>query len=169
MPHRSPSSAPQPELVARIAHFHDVPRPVRVAATASGPGKLATQFGLPSAAVEQTLAEYSEAVDQVDFNPSKLDGKGTAGLNPPKSNWANPLDAAPFIGFKVVAGLTFTFAGLSIDRDCHVLDARGVPIPGLFGGGEACGGLFYNDYPAGAALMRSSVFGRIAGINAAAA
>ncbi|MET0818280.1 MAG: tricarballylate dehydrogenase, partial [Solirubrobacteraceae bacterium] len=39
--------------------------------------------------------------------------------------------------------------------------------PGLYAAGESTGGLFYGDYPGGAGLTRSGVFGRIAGGQAA--
>lgn len=40
-------------------------------------------------------------------------------------------------------------------------------INGLYAAGEAVGGLFYSNYPGGAGLMAGSVFGKIAGENAA--
>ena len=40
-------------------------------------------------------------------------------------------------------------------------------IPGLYAAGELVGGLFYFNYPGGAGLMAGSVFGKIAGENAA--
>jgi tricarballylate dehydrogenase len=43
------------------------------------------------------------------------------------------------------------------------------PIPGLYTAGEMVGGLFYFNYPAGTGLVSGTVFGRIAGLGAAAA
>ena len=40
-------------------------------------------------------------------------------------------------------------------------------IPGLYAAGELVGGLFYFNYPGGAGLMAGSVFGKLAGENAA--
>jgi tricarballylate dehydrogenase len=40
-------------------------------------------------------------------------------------------------------------------------------MPGLFACGEIIGGLFYHNYPGGTGLTAGSVFGRIAGTNAA--
>ena len=41
------------------------------------------------------------------------------------------------------------------------------PISGLYAAGEMVGGIFYNNYPGGSGLTSGSVFGRIAGKNAA--
>jgi hypothetical protein len=32
-------------------------------------------------------------------DPARLDGKKTEGINPAKSNWANPIDMPPFLRF----------------------------------------------------------------------
>ncbi|MNJ03611.1 tricarballylate dehydrogenase [compost metagenome] len=40
-------------------------------------------------------------------------------------------------------------------------------MPGLYAAGEMVGGLYYNKYPGGAGLTSGSVFGRIAGTQAA--
>ena len=117
----------------------------------------------------RTVREYNAAVQPGAYNPAIKDGKGTRGLTPPKSNWALPLDAPPFVGFAVTTGITFTFGGLRITGDAQVVDAEQRPIPGLYAAGELMGGLFYQNYPGGAGLMAGSVFGRIAGRAAARA
>ena len=40
-------------------------------------------------------------------------------------------------------------------------------LPGLYACGEMVGGLFYDNYPAGAGLVSGATFGRLAGRNAA--
>ncbi|OGK97793.1 MAG: tricarballylate dehydrogenase [Candidatus Rokubacteria bacterium RIFCSPHIGHO2_12_FULL_73_22] len=117
----------------------------------------------------RTVREYNAAVQPGAYNPAVKDGKGTRGLTPPKSNWALPLDAPPFVGFAVTTGITFTFGGLRITGDAQVVDAEQRPIPGLYAAGELVGGLFYQNYPGGAGLMAGAVFGRIAGRAAARA
>ena len=84
-------------------------------------------------------------------------------MEPPKSNWAIPLETAPFFAFPVTCGITFTFGGLHADTDGRVLDADGAPIPGLFVCGEMLGGLFSGNYPGGTGLTSGAVFGRRAG------
>lgn len=78
-----------------------------------------------------------------------------------------PLDRPPFVAYHAIAGLTFSFGGVRIDPDGRALGVDGTPVPGLYAAGEATGGLFYGDYPGGAALMRAAVFGRTVGRTAA--
>ena len=112
----------------------------------------------------ETINQYNAAVrTDVAFNPNVKDGRGTRGLQVPKSNWANLLDEPPFEAYAVSCGITFTFGGLRITTDAQVVDTDGVPIPGLYAAGELVGGLFYFNYPGGTGLMSGAVFGRIAG------
>lgn len=115
----------------------------------------------------KTVKEFNQAV-MVDkpFNLTIKDGRGTHGLALPKSNWANPLDTAPFEAYAITCGVTFTFGGLKITVDGQVEDTAGTPIPGLYAAGELVGGLFYHNYPGGSGLTSGSVFGKIAGDSA---
>jgi tricarballylate dehydrogenase len=118
----------------------------------------------------RTVNDFNAAVmKDVPFNPAVKDGKGTRGLAVPKSNWAQPLDLPPYVGYAVTTGITFTFGGLKIDDGARVIDCEQRAIPGLFAAGELVGGLFYHNYPGGAGLMAGAVFGRIAGRSAAQA
>ena len=134
---------------------------------ASTIGELADGLGIQREALEQTVAEYNDAIQPGEFDPTALDGKRTAGIEPPKSNWALPLDTPPYAGFAVTCGITFTFGGLRIDSGGQVLDTEDAKIPGLYAAGELVGGLFYVNYPGGAGLMAGAVFGRLAGASAA--
>jgi tricarballylate dehydrogenase len=117
-----------------------------------------------------TVTEFNAAVQQdVPFDPTVKDGRGTDGLDVPKSNWANALDTPPYKAFAVTCGVTFTFGGLKIDTSGQVIDMEGAVIPGLYAAGELVGGLFYNNYPGGSGLTSGSVFGRLAGASAAGA
>lgn len=113
----------------------------------------------------RTVREFNAAVrTDVPFNHAVKDGRCTVSIDPPKSNWANPLDTPPFEAYAVTCGITFTFGGLRIDpRTAQVLDVNFHPIPGLYTAGEMVGGLFYFNYPAGTGLVSGTVFGRIAG------
>jgi len=115
----------------------------------------------------RTVRDFNQACQPGEFNPAILDGKGTKGVSPPKSNWALPLDTPPYTGFVVTCGITFTFGGLKINSSGEVQDITDRPIPGLFAAGELVGGLFYGNYLGGAGLMSGSVFGRLSGQSAA--
>ena len=129
--------------------------------------ELADGLGVARNGLVSTVAEFNAAVQPGDFDPTALDGKRTEGIDPPKSNWALPLDTPPFLGYAVTCGITFTFGGLKIDSHARVLDTSDLPISSLYAAGELVGGLFYENYPGGAGLMAGSVFGRTAGASAA--
>ena len=115
-----------------------------------------------------TVREYNAAVKtDVAFDPNVRDGRGTSGLAIDKTNWANRLEKPPFEAYSVGCGITFTFGGLKINPDAHVLDIEDNPIPGLYAAGELVGGLYYFNYPGSTGLMAGAVFGRIAGREAA--
>jgi tricarballylate dehydrogenase len=130
---------------------------------------LADKLGIDRSGLERTVATFNAAVQPGEFDPTRLDRKRTEGIEPPKSNWALPLDTAPYTGYAVTCGITFTFGGLRIDRVSRVLDREGQPIDGLYAAGELVGGLFWGNYAGGSGLMAGSVFGRIAGRSAARA
>jgi tricarballylate dehydrogenase len=130
--------------------------------------ELADGIGVDRATLAATIAEYNASVQEGDFNPSILDRKGTDGLQPPKSHWAQRLNQPPYVAYQVTCGITFTYGGVGVDTQARVLTSAGCPMPGLYATGEITGGFFYHNYPAGAGLMRGAVFGRIAGANAAA-
>ena len=136
-------------------------------ASAETIGELAEKLGIDRAGLERTVGAFNAAVQPGEFDPTRLDSKRTEGIEPPKSNWALALDAAPFTGYAVTCGITFTFGGLRIDHEARVLDGEGRPIPGLYAAGELVGGLFWGNYAGGSGLMAGSVFGRIAGSSAA--
>jgi tricarballylate dehydrogenase len=128
---------------------------------------LADGLGIDRGGLVGTIAGFNAAVQPGDFKPTVLDGKGTAGIDPPKSNWAMPIDTPPYLGYAVTCGITFTFGGLKVNAGTRVLDTEDAPIAGLYAAGELVGGLFYHNYPGGAGLMAGAVFGRIAGAEAA--
>ena len=129
--------------------------------------ELADALGIDRAGLSSTVREFNAAVRGGPFDPTVLDGKSAAGIDPPKSNWAQPISEPPFLGYAVTCGITFTFGGLSVDASARVTDAGARPIAGLFAAGEIAAGLFYDNYPGGAGLMAGAVFGRIAGREAA--
>jgi tricarballylate dehydrogenase len=133
---------------------------------------LATRLdGVDPQAFLATVRAFNDAVmTEAPFDHTIKDGRGTQGLDPPKTNWAQRLDAPPFEAYATTCGITFTFGGVRIDSASgQVLDLIGQPIPGLYAAGEMIGGLFYFNYPSGTGLVSGAVFGRLAGTSAAAA
>ena len=104
--------------------------------------QLADGLGIDREGLVSTVSEFNAAVQETEYNPTILDGKRTEGITPPKSNWALPLDAPPYLGFAVTCGITFTFGGLKINNQAQVLDGEDAPVPGLYAASELVGGLF---------------------------
>ena len=127
--------------------------------------ELATKIeGVNPAQFLKTVAEFNSAVDAgVPFNASIKDGRGTRGLDMPKSNWAQAICEPPFEAYAVTCGITFTFGGVRITTNAEVVDMEQTPIPGLYAAGEMVGGIFYFNYPGGTGLTNGAVFGRLAG------
>src|SRR5262249_18550945 len=124
----------------------------------------------PQAFLASVRAFNDAVMTEVPFEHTIKDGRGTRGLDPPKSNWAQQIDTPPFEAYATTCGITFTFGGLRIDPSSgQVVDLVGQPIPGLYAAGEMVGGLFYFNYPSGTGLVSGAVFGRLAGASAAAA
>lgn len=129
---------------------------------------LAEGLGVNKENFVRTVQDFNAACQPGHYNPAVLDGVKTAGIQPPKSNWALPLDKGPYTGFVVTCGITFTFGGLRINEEGAVQDTTENTIPGLYAAGELVGGIFWGNYLGGAGLMSGAVFGRQAGIHAAA-
>ena len=129
---------------------------------------LALQLGIPAAALGATVAAYNAACtgDSARFDETRKDGLASVpGLSPPKSNWARPIDRAPFLAWPLVGAIAYTFGGIATDTEARVLGADG-PIHGLYAAGEITGH-FHGSAPNAVAMLRALVFGRIAGRNAA--
>jgi len=149
-------------------HVHDFPYLLALFDTDQPPieadtiEELALQLGIEPEALAETIDSYNAAVQPGDFDPSRLDGKCTIGIEPPKSNWAYPLDRGPFFAYPLTAAITFTYGGIKTDTQARVVTGNGAPIPGLYAAGEIAG-LFYHEYPAATSVLRAITFGRIAG------
>jgi len=129
---------------------------------------LATLAGISAQGLESTVAAYNAACtgDPARFDASRADGLAAVGLEPPKSNWARALDRAPYLAWPLAGAIAYTFGGIATNPSAEVLNENG-PIPGLYAAGEITGH-FYRRAPNAVAMMRALVFGRIAGISAAA-
>lgn len=164
--------AQQPDQIAySICDAKSVPLfmpSVFPAITAGSIAELAGKFGLDAAKLEATIAAYNASVRPGAFDGTKLDGCATEGLTPPKTNWAQRIETAPFVGYPLRPGITFTYLGLKVDERARVLMADGKPSANLFASGEImAGNILGKGYLAGFGMTIGTVFGRIAGAEAA--
>jgi tricarballylate dehydrogenase len=143
-------------------------RPVGPPIEAASLKELAALIEVPAENLMDTVGAFNAAIQPGTYDLDRLDGKRTAGITPPKSNWALPLDRPPYIAIPVTGGITFTFGGLKCDTTARVIDTRGVVMEGLYAAGETMGELFYYNYPGASSVIRGAVYGRIAGRDAAA-
>jgi tricarballylate dehydrogenase len=128
---------------------------------------LAGKIGVVPEVLEDEIARYNAACRKdVAFDPSRLDGKCTQGLDVGKSNWAEPIVRGPFRAYPVTTGVTFSFGGLKIDDQARVLSTGFEPIRGLYASGDVVG-LFFHNYPSCTGQTRNVVFSKLAGENAA--
>jgi len=131
--------------------------------------QLARQLGVPEAAFVQTVQAYNAACRQGQFDHTVLDDCHTEGLQPPKTHWARPLEQAPFYGYALRPGVTFTYLGLKVNERAQV-HFSGQPSDNLFVAGEMmAGNVLGKGYTAGVGMSIGTAFGRIAGSQAAQA
>jgi tricarballylate dehydrogenase len=131
-------------------------------------GDLAERMGLPREPVETTVARYNRATRPGNHDPSILDDCATEGLDPPKSHWALPIDTPPFWGFPLRPGITFTYHGVMVNDRAQAIMRDGRPARNIFAAGEImAGNILGKGYLAGFGLTIGTVFGRIAGKQAA--
>jgi tricarballylate dehydrogenase len=131
-------------------------------------GELAEQFGIDPDKAQKTIAEFNQAVQPGTFNEQRLDDCTTQGLSPPKSHWARRIDTPPFLGYPLRPGITFTYLGVKVDEQARIHMADGKPSANLFAAGEVmAGNILGKGYLAGIGMTIGSVFGRIAGREAA--
>jgi tricarballylate dehydrogenase len=132
-------------------------------------GDLAVQLGLPPEQLSRSVAEFNASLppDVPPYDPSRLDGRSTAGLDPPKTNWALKIEQAPLRAYPLRPGVTFTYLGVKVSDRAEVLSNEG-PFRSLYAAGEImAGNILKRGYLAGFGMTIGTVFGRIAGREAA--
>ncbi|MBF9060445.1 FAD-dependent tricarballylate dehydrogenase TcuA [Rhodobacterales bacterium HKCCSP123] len=129
---------------------------------------LAQKLGLPGTKLRETVEAFNAACRDGDFHPTELDGLATEGLTPPKTNWARPITEPPFYGYSLRPGVTFTYLGLKVDETARVAGPAG-RFDNIWAAGEImAGSILGQGYLAGFGMTIGTVFGRIAGQEAAA-
>jgi tricarballylate dehydrogenase len=131
-------------------------------------GELAGKFGLDSATLEETVTKFNAAVRPGTFDHTILDDCRTEGITPAKTHWARRIEKPPFYGYPVRPGITFTYLGTRVNKEARMLMKDGRPSANMFAAGEImAGNVLGRGYAAGIGMTIGSVFGRIAGREAA--
>ena len=131
-------------------------------------GELARLLTLEPATLAATVETFNGAVRPGTLNPSALDDCRTEGLSPNKTHWAQRLDTPPYWAYPLRPGITFTYLGLKVDAHTRVLMSDGEPAANVYAAGEVmAGNLLLKGYLAGFGMTIGTVFGRIAGEEAA--
>ena len=130
--------------------------------------ELAAALTLDPDLLERTVSAYNAAVRPGTFNHEVLDDCKTEALSPPKSHWARRLDRPPFFAYPLRPGITFTYYGVSVDERARILLGDDRPVENAFAAGEImAGNILGQGYLAGLGMSIGTVFGRIAGEEAA--
>ena len=131
--------------------------------------ELAVKMKLDPAKIRQTIDGFNKAVKPgQSFDNLKLDGNATDGLTPNKTNWARSVDKAPYYGYPLRPGITFTYLGVRVNEKAQVMMENGQPAGNLYASGEImAGNILGRGYLAGFGMTIGTVFGRIAGAEAA--
>lgn len=109
-------------------------------------------MGVPAGNLEKAVSDYNRAAET---------GNDVMGK---EKDMIVPITEAPFYAVKIYPTLMGTIGGVKINRQFHVLDKDGEPIPGLFATGECANRLIYNDaYVSGSSVQYALTSGRIAG------
>ena len=84
-----------------------------------------------------------------------------------KRSLPSTIEKAPFYILKAAPAVHHTMGGIRINTEAQVLDVDGNIIKGLYAAGEVTGGIHGTNRLGSDALADITVFGRIAGKNAA--
>ncbi|MGE0826461.1 MAG: FAD-dependent tricarballylate dehydrogenase TcuA [Candidatus Binatia bacterium] len=129
---------------------------------------LAEKFGLSPRRLRATVETFNAACHRGTFDHTIHDDCHTVDISPSKSHWARPLTTPPFYGYSLRPGITFTYLGVKVDADARILMSDGGPSANMFAAGEImAGNVLGKGYLAGIGMTIGSVFGQIAGQQAA--
>jgi tricarballylate dehydrogenase len=119
---------------------------------------------VPPEALVRTVATFNAAAtgNAARFDATRCDGLAAApGLMPPKSNWARPIEKPPYLAYPLIGAVAYTFGGVATNEKAEVL-RNDLPIPGLYAAGEMTAH-FHGTAPNAVSMLRSVVYGKIAG------
>ena len=117
--------------------------------------EIATKIGTDAKTLEATLNKYNEAVKNKADNEFK------------KKTLPKELTGTKYYAIEVSPAVHHTMGGVRINTNAEVLSKNGRPIKGLYAAGEVTGGIHGANRIGGNAVTDITVFGKIAGENAA--
>merc|ERR1711881_669102 len=136
-------------------------------------GEFAKEHGIPLANIEATFKAYNEIADKQtkdpDNGPYEAYGGGKSWDTWGKKFFHNlPLETSDSFHVAIVTPVIhYCMGGLKINPDSEVLGAGDKIIGGLYGAGEAAGGIHGSNRLGGNSLLDCVVFGRVSGRSAA--
>ena len=123
--------------------------------------ELEREIGFPAGALCRTLDQYNEHA-----------ARGEDPIFHKAPEHVVPLTTPPFgaidLSWDKAIYAAFTLGGLATDPQARVLTVDGVPVPGLFAAGRTAASISSPGYSSGTSIGEATLFGRIAGRNAAA-
>lgn len=137
--------------------------------TADSIEELARLLELPTETLSKTIERFNAACPNNldEFHPTTLDGLGTHNIEPAKTNWARPICDPPYYAYSLRPGVTFTYLGLKVDKTAKATSEQG-NYENVWAAGEImAGSILGQGYLAGFGMTIGTVFGRIAGREAA--
>ncbi|WP_454738568.1 FAD-dependent oxidoreductase [Cupriavidus necator] len=129
---------------------------------------LARQLGIDAPTLENTIRQYNETA-QYGRDPEF--GRGSKAYNRYQGDALHspnpcvaPLRTGPFYALKLVPGDLGSFMGIRTNEHTQVINAQGMPIPGLYAAGNDAASIMGGEYSgAGITLGPGLTFGYVAG------
>ena len=124
--------------------------------------ELEQEIGFPTGALQRTVEFYNEHA-----------ARGEDPLFHKASDYLTPLSTAPFgaidLSWDKAIYAAFTLGGLATNTRAEVLNPDGAPVPGLYAAGRTAASISSPGYSSGTSIGEATLYGRIAGKNAAGA
>ena len=129
--------------------------------------ELAQPLALDPDSLQESVQQFNAAVRPGNFDHTVLDDCRTEGLAPAKTHWARRIDEPPFFAYPLRPGITFTYLGVRVTDQSRIIFPDGAS-PNMFAAGEImAGNILGKGYLGGIGMSIGTVFGRIAGTEAA--
>ncbi len=119
--------------------------------------ELAEEIGVDPDALTETVEKYNEGMRSGEDEYGK------------SATEESVIEQGPFYASLRTPTVHYTMGGIEINLDAQVIDENGDAVPGLYAAGEVTSGIHGNNRLGGNAYPDIMTFGRIAGLNAAAA